>query len=397
MNVTLLDGIHFALGEQLSSVLKFVASISIGFLLLRLYRRIRTQRYPGRLKIQIHEGGVSIHVRPACLRIRSYHRRPKILPTKAQAMVVGTIAVIAALGLSSGFFLSRVNATPFNVRQLTFTGGSNSVLGTYGSLGLQFSLTSDTTLTLGATFTQPMGFEPLAILKQARQLDSDWTLNWTISRGDFGGDYRVERVPDISLGRGGHFGSLAYSFGIGAGYFFVRPIGVEGSRWVADAQIGTPAFPILGSFAAISASTGYHQAAYSGGAMNGAWWGNVQLDITPGGSLSTTFTYFRQTANGSSPLLFDNVGTDEYVSGLATLKLSDSLSINHRLTYSIISQTTSARIYTITFLLGEGQGASISWDAVPQKLSLSYSRSDLGSISLGYEMPTRLISLWYQR
>jgi hypothetical protein len=261
---------------------------------------------------------------------------------------------------------------------------------------VQFSLSSDTTLTLGTTFSQVMGLEPLVILRQDRQLGSDWNLNWTLSRGDFGGDYRVERVPDVTLGRGGHFGSLAYSFGIGAGYFFVRPVGVEGFRWTADAQIATPALSIT-SFAALSASAGIHQATYSGGASNGAWWGNVQLDINPGGSVSTTFNYFRQTATGSSPLLFVNVGSDEYVSGLATLKLIDTFSISHRLTYSIISQTTSARITTVTVLLGEGQGASLSYDAVPQKFSISYRRSDLGSLSLGYEMPTRFISLWYQR
>lgn len=320
----------------------------------------------------------------------------RTVPTKMQAMALGVIIAVVGIGLSHGFVPWRVNAAPLNVRQLTFTGGNNSILRTYGSIGLQFGLSSDTTLTLGATFSEVMGLEPLVILRQSRKIDPEWTLNWTLSRGDFGGDYRVERVPEITFGHGGELGSLGYNVSVGVGYFLVRPVGLDGVRWVADVQLATRTLP-LGSFATLSASTGYHQAAYSGGALNGAWWGNTQLNINPEGSLTTLFTYFRQSASGSSPLLFDNVGPDEYVSGLASLKLGESVIARHGITYSIISQTMSARVSTVTVTFGGGQGASISWDAVPQKFSVSYSRSDLGTLSIGYEMPTRFISLWYQR
>ncbi len=312
-----------------------------------------------------------------------------------RATAIAVIISIVTVGMSTGVLLARASAAPLS---FTLRGGSNGPLGTFGAAAVIVSLSAGTTFTLGATYTDSFGLEPFAILAQTQRFESEWTLTWTVSRGDFGGDYRVERLPDITLAHGGHLGELAYSVGFGGAHFLVKPGGLEGVRGTFDVQVATPALPI-GSLLALSASTGYHEAvyaAYGGGTLHGAWWGTVQLDVAPTAPLSMTFTYFRQTVTGSSPLLFDAMGPDEYVSGLARLRFGD-VTVQHTLTYSLISRAISARVYTLTVQLSPGQGASLGWDGVPQKLSLSYSRAEFGTVSLGWEIPTRLVSLWFSR
>ncbi len=307
--------------------------------------------------------------------------------------------VVITLGLFSGFHLAQTAAALPAITQLIVRGGNNALLGNYGALGLGFAVSPDTTFTLGSTYTDALGLEPLVALTQTRRVASDWTLSWTLSRGDFNGDYRVERVPEVTLTTGGNVGSVGYSFQMGAGHFLVRTPSLEAVRGVLQGQIGTSAFP-PGSFLGLSASTGYTQYIYSGsGALHGAWWGAVQLSVAPEAILSMVFTYYRQIPSGvsTSPLLFDTIGQDHYIAGTATLKAVEAVTVQHSQTYSLMSQSITARVYTLTVLLRPGQSAGISWDEVPRKLSFSYSQADLGTVTLGWEVTTQRVSFGFQR
>ncbi len=294
--------------------------------------------------------------------------------------------------------VSPVEATAASlpITQVVLKGGSNSILGTYVSAGFGFALKADTTLTLGATFSERLGLEPLLGLAQTRRVGADWSLNWTASRGDFGGDYRVDRLPEIGFTRGGQVGTLGYGLEAGVGYFVVRPVGLSAARGVLSAQVATPALSI-GPFLALSASTGYRQYIYSDGTLHSAWWRSVQLSVAPDAVLSTTFAYFKQDVSGTSPILFDAMGADHSLVGTATLKLGQAVTLQHSQTYSFISQTISARVYTISVVFPPSQSVSISWEAMPQKVSVSYSRSDFGAFSVGWEVPTQRLSLAFQR
>ncbi len=305
--------------------------------------------------------------------------------------------VVLAIAEFAGLPPAPTSATSLPITQLVLRGGSNSILGNFGSVGLGFALTADTTFTLGSTFTDTMGFEPLVALTQTKPIGRDWTLSWTLSRGDFGGDYRVERVPEVTFTNGGNVGSLGYSVQVGVGHFLVRPVGLDGVRGALQGQVTTPAVPPE-SLLGLSASTGYTEYIYSGsGALHGAWWGSVQLSVAPGAVLSTVFTYFRQITSGTSPLLFDAIGPDHYVAGTATLKLGEAVTVQDTQTYSLVSQSISGRVYTVTVLLRPGLSVGVNWDDIAQKVSFSYNQSDFGALTLGWEVATQTVSLGYQR
>ncbi len=308
------------------------------------------------------------------------------------------VATVLCASVLAGISPARASPTPLTLTltQVVLKGSSNSILGSYALAGLGFALSADTILTFGATFTERFGLEPLLAVAQTRTLGSNWTLNWTVSRGDLGGDYRVDRLPEITFTRDGTVGGpVAYHLEAGVGYFAVRSSGGSGLRGLLGAQLATSSIPI-GSLLAVNGNVGYRQYLYSDGTLHSGWWRSFQLTVAPEASLSTAFTYYRQDVSGTSPLLFDAMSPDHYVAGAATLRIGQAVTLQHNQTYSLISQTISARVYSITVQLPRGPSANISWDDVPQKLSVSYSWSNV-AFTVGWEVPTQRLSIAYQQ
>ena len=304
---------------------------------------------------------------------------------------------LSRLGLLPLYTLTPRPQIP-KITQFVLQGGRTSTLGIYAAAGLGFELSPGTILTLGTTFTDRLGIEPLVSLSRSVTARPGWNLGITISRGDLGGDYRVDRLPEITLTREGPVAGtvLTHRLEAGVGHFIVRPNNLSGVRVVLAGQLATASIP-LSRFVTISGSMGFRQHAYADGASNGAWWESAQLSVTPGPTFSTTFTYFRQTATGASPLLFDGMGAERYVAGAASFKPRPSITLQHSQQYSLISQTISARVYGATIVWGQGQSASVSWNDIPQMLTVTYGRAALGSLSVSWEIPTRLLSFSFQR
>ncbi len=258
------------------------------------------------------------------------------------------------------------------ITQFVLRGGSNSVLGSYYQAGLGFGLAGGTLL-VGATQTATLGLEPFVAYSRPWSLAGGWTLTLLGSYGDLGGDYRVDRHPEVTLSRSAAIAGtpFAFSLAFGAGAYTVRPTGVSGGRaTVAPSLSGT--FP-LGPAATLRGSLGYQHYAYSDGGANGAWTGSVALALSPAGALSVTFTYLFQDAWGSSPLLFDALSDDHTLAGAVSLRLSPALSVGHSQTYSFISRSISARVYSASLSTPEGVSVSVSYDDVPRTLSFSLS------------------------
>jgi len=328
------------------------------------------------------------------------------LPSPADAPTGSALSYVLldlpSLGLLPLYALTPDTLTPGlkipKITQFVLKGGSTGPLGIYLAAGLGFELSRGTTLTLGTTFTERLGIEPLASLSRSVAVRPGWNLGITISQGDLGGDYRVDRLPEIILTRGGTIAGtrLNYTLEASAGHFIVRPNNLSGVRGVLAGQLATASIP-LSRFVAISASTGYRQYAYADGASNTAWWESAQLSVTPGPTFSATVTYLRQTATGASPLLFDGMGAENSVEGAVSFKPRQSITLQYSQRYSFISQAILAPVYGATFVFGQGQSAGISWDQGPQTLIVAYSRPALGSLSLSWAVPTRLLSFSFQR
>ena len=282
--------------------------------------------------------------------------------------------------------------------QISLAGGYNSILGLYASAGWGFPVMPATTLTVGATYTEALGLEPLLSLTRTSPLAPGWSLSLTAARGGFGGDYGVDRLPEVTLSGGGRVGATPLNYGLeaGLGHFLVRPAGLSGVRGTLAAQVSTSPIP-LGPFLSAGASTGYRQNLYSGPTLHGAWWGSAWLSVAPAPVLSTVFTYFRQEASGTSPLLFDAMGKDEYVAGAATLTVGQGITLQHSQTYSLISRAISARVYGATVALERRQAFGVSWDDVPRKLTVSYTRAGVGSFSVTWEVPTQRVWFSFSR
>ncbi len=268
---------------------------------------------------------------------------------------------------------------PPDITQIILRGGSNGPLGSFGAAALGFSLGGGYSLTLGLSYTERQGVEPLITLSLGKALRGGWNLSAAASRGDFGGDYRVDRLPEISLTRGGPIAHtiLNYYLEAGAGYFVVHPNGLEGFRETLAATLSTSAIPLSPSIA-LSAGTWYRQYSYAGagpGAAHNGWAGYAQLSIRPVEPLTTTFTYLRQTFAGSSPLLFDAIGEENALYGAASLRLGRSVSVQHSQKYAFLSRSITERTYGLSVTVDGRYTLGFGWDDIGQKLSASFSFS----------------------
>lgn len=294
--------------------------------------------------------------------------------------------LVQVLGIS-GITAVLLLAHPAPARgQYVLGGGYSGVLGIYLSAGRILRLTPSTTLTLGGTYTEVRRIEPLISMTYTRPLARGWTLALTGSYGGVSGDYRVEKFPEVSLTRGGRvLGTpLTYAVDLGLGNYTVWPTAISGLRLHAAASVSTPSIA-LGP-ARASAAVGYRHHVYVA-ATNTAAWGSVHIAAAPLPQVSVSLTYFRQIASGSSPLLFDAMGSDHYVAGTLSFQPVRILTFSHSQTYSLISRSISARVYGVSVALSEGQAVGASWDDVARKVTVSYSRSGLGSFSVFWYVP----------
>ncbi|MDI6773526.1 MAG: hypothetical protein QME77_13220 [bacterium] len=284
------------------------------------------------------------------------------------ALIVAVVSLTAAQP-AQGAWLPRISRVVLN-------GSSNAILGQYFSGGLGFELGAGTVITLGMTYTELRGAEPLITLSMTRPISPVWNLTALASIGDLGGDYRVDRLPEITLSRSGPLAGAALTYGLeaGVGYFVVRPGDLSGVRGVVAGRIATPSIR-LGSTLTADASAGYRHYAYSAGASHGAWWASAGLSLAPAPRLSTALTYLRQIPSGSSPLLFDAMGEENYARGSASFRVSPIATLTHSQKYSFISRSIEERVYGLSFAAPGGVTLNVSYDDVPRKLTASISIS----------------------
>jgi hypothetical protein len=302
------------------------------------------------------------------------------------------------IALIVAFFLVLVSRISPSDAAVSFSGGNSSIVGDWLSVSLTTGLGSDATLAYGTTYTQALGLEPLLSISGGGTLPDGWNVGLTASRGGLAGDYRVERLPEITVWRTtpllGPF--LSYNLEWGAANYIVKPVGLTGIRGTTAVTVSTAQIP-LHQILAVSASAGYRQNGYSIGGTNSAWWASTQFSLNFSSSLSSSFTYFRQDAWGTSPLLFDNMGASNYVAGSVTVTPGPGMTIGHSQTYDFLGRAISSRTYSFNLTLAPGVVGGLSWDDIARKLTTSVSTPDLGYVSMVLELPTGRVSLSFTR
>lgn len=304
--------------------------------------------------------------------------------------------VLLVVGLTAMPAFAASRQVP-KITRIFLTGGYNGVLGMHAIGGVGFGLGVGTTLTLGSTFTETLGLEPYISFSGSTTF-AGWSLNASASYGGFGGDYRVNRLPEIVLTHGGRIAHTVLNYGVeaGLGNYVVRPADLTGARATAAVQLYTSPIP-LASFMSINANAGYRQNAYGSGVLHSGWWRSVQLTVTPHSALSAAFTVFRQDPTGTSPLLFDGMSLEHNLIGSVSVNASRAVSLQHSQTYSLISQSITARVYGVSLAFQGGQLFSASFDDIPQKLLASYGRPGFGAFTLSWEFPTGRFLLGFSR
>jgi hypothetical protein len=217
-----------------------------------------------------------------------------------------------------------------------------------------------------------------------------------------GGDYRVERLPEVTVWRTAHLMRefLSYTLEAGAANYIVRPVGLTGIRGTAAVTLSTAPI-ILNPAVGVNASVGYRENVYSGGALHSAWWGSTQVSFTVSPSVSTSFTYFRQDPWSTSPLLFDTMSATNYLQASVNiapaplLSLAQGLTLGGSETYDFVAQTVSHRTFSMYLTLAPTVVGALGWDEVTRQLTISLSTPEVGYLSMIVELPTGRVFIGY--
>ena len=281
---------------------------------------------------------------------------------------------------------------------VSLSGGNTGIVGGWLSISVTSGLGSDATLAYGTTYTQALGLEPLLSVYGRGSLPDGWNVGLVASRGGMGGDYRVERLPEVTVWRTapllGPF--LNYTLEWGAANYIVKPVGLTGVRGTMAATVSSAQIP-LHPAVGVSASAGYRLNGYSVGGSHSAWWGSTQVTFTVSPSVSSSFTYFRQDPWSTSPLLFDTMAASNYFAGSASFTPSPGLTLGYGQTYDFLASAISSRTYSFNLTLAPGVVGGLSWDDVARQLTTSLSTPDIGYVSMILELPTGRVFLSYTR
>ncbi len=155
----------------------------------------------------------------------------------------GALTTLLCVNMLAGVSSAEATAAPLTLRQVVRKGAPNSILGIRASAAFRIASQADSTLTLAGRLSDPLDLEPLVALPGLRRIESTWALHWPLSHRNFGGYYRVVRLPGITLTRRGKVGRLGHGLRAAVGSSRSRRR-VSTVRSIRRRWLATPALSI---------------------------------------------------------------------------------------------------------------------------------------------------------
>lgn len=241
-------------------------------------------------------------------------------------------------------------------------GGRSAVLGLFLEAGVRCRQAGHWSLTTGLRYTDRRGgVGPFAVLAYARPLTAGWRLYLVASAYERHGDYEIHRLPDLTLRWSPPAAGppLISTLDLSLGAIEIpRQQTLTGRAGVVltlaarpvrlDARTTLAPVLWLGSYA-------YHT-----GQSHSFWTGAASVAHRLDARTEVSVLYLYQQGFGASPLVYDQVGLDSYVSGRISLALSASDRASFTATIGLIPQA-APREYVIAWTRHRAWTASVTW------------------------------------
>lgn len=241
-------------------------------------------------------------------------------------------------------------------------GGRSAVLGLFLEVSVRCRQAGHWSLTAGLRYTdQRGGVGPFAVLAYARPLAGNWRLHLTASMYERYGDYEIHRLPeltlrwrpsmigapliptmDVSLGASQTSNQQAMTGRAGA----VLTISARPFR--LDARTTLAPVLWLGSYT------------YGTGQSHSFWIGAGSLVYRLDAKTEVSAHYLYQEGFGTSPLAYDQVGLDSYVSARIGVALTASDRASFTATLGLLPHA-ALREYVIAWTRRGAWTAGITW------------------------------------
>jgi hypothetical protein len=192
---------------------------------------------------------------------------------------------------------------------------------------------------LGLRYTQATQAEwEFAVLSYNTSLSPDWHLNATASSREHGGDYEISRLPELTLtwAPPSPRSLIIPTVDLLAGYIEAIQPQTQTFRTGGRVTLATPTFKVAEVDLGLSLQVGDY--AYGTGQSTSYWQevANVTLHLSP--SMDLGAMYLQQNGSGTTPLVYDFTGYDQYVIGTLSATLNPTVRLSFAVTFNIASQ-----------------------------------------------------------
>jgi hypothetical protein len=217
-------------------------------------------------------------------------------------------------------------------------------------------------LRVGLRYTEQRGnVGPFAVAEYSRALDAGWRLIFAASGYERSGDYEIHRLPELTLrwSPPTSSGFLTPSLDLSVGSIQVFRPQAQTER--AGVGLTLTTHPMrLGASTEVTPSLRVGGYSYGTGASHSFWVGSASLVHRPTSRMDLGLTYVRQDGTGTSPLAYDYVGLDNYVSGRVGMTLTPSDSASLTTTFGL-TPYAGVREYIVTWTRSAQWTGSLTW------------------------------------
>lgn len=285
-------------------------------------------------------------------------------------MVPNVRSTVAAAFLAAFLAASMVTAGPGHAQgfcsQIAPGGaaGSNTLLGQYYEIGLRCRPTAPWGVYAGLRYSEQFpNWNPFGILSYTTTVAPWWSMQFVVSARERLGDYEGNRLPEVLLTYFGPGPQWVPTLELSAGSISIRSVTphLEAGRFGAIVGLRTPVWQMAPGLELVGRARGGGYS-YGTGASHSFWTGGLEVTqrLRGGATLGLTYT-LQDPIGGTSPLLYDQVGSERVISTRATWPVSEGITGVLSAAWNLHTPTITGREYVLQFNAAAGWSLGVGY------------------------------------
>lgn len=248
-------------------------------------------------------------------------------------------------------------------------------MGVFAGAGVRCQASQHWTVSAGLRYTDlRASVLPFLVLTYSRPIATDLTFTLTASSLERGGDYEIDRLPEVALQWNVLHRPTSVSIQVFGGSITTTSVTphIQTSRVGFIADLSAPIR--LNSSTDFTPSLRVATINYGTGANHEFWIGTAVLVVRPTARSDVGLAYLKQDSRGTSPLLFDVVNFDHTLTGWVGVVVAPMGRLGLSATANLFTAPSwTMKEYTLSWNRFGEWTASLTWRVTDGRVWLGFS------------------------